>query len=788
MLAISIRPLRLTTAKTAGLLAILISTLMSTEMTLAEERLSVDTQTQPMTSEANELLFQVDINRQGLDETATLIKAGNGDFYASADDLKRWRLKLPAAQPLVVNDVRYYSLKAIAGLAYTVDERSLVIAITVPAQAFVGTSFDETDKNRPHAVAPGFGGFFNYDLLVERAAGQTHGSGLFELGFFNRFGVGVGSFLADDSGTTRRLTRLETTWTVDRPDKLASLRIGDAISRPGMWGRAVRFGGIQYATNFLTQPGLVTIPLQGVSGQAVLPSTVDVYVNNALTSRRDVAPGPFSISNVPVVTGQGDVQVVVRDIMGREQVITQAFYASSNLLAKGLQDFSFELGSVRRDFGLASNDYGRWFASGTYRKGLTSWFTGELHGEVEASQQNIGVGGVVLAPPFGVVNVSMAASRSPAGPGALATIGIDSVTSAFTVGAHAQWATPHFAQLGLDPGVPAPKLLTSFNIGVSMGRFGSVGLAHVFVDNRDHNLIQLMSLSYNVQLGRAGFMSIGVSKPLSGNGATTVGMTWTLPLNNRTSASVTMTRQQHSTEFLAQVQRSLPVGDGFGYSVQAGNNIQDASASLQTRVGTYNVEVAANRGRAGVRASAAGGVAFVDGTPRLSRQVTDSFALVKVPGFPKVGVYADNQLVSHTDANGLALLPRLRAYENNPISIEQADLPFDAKIGTLKLDAVPYFRSGMVLEFPITRSHGAVLTIDLENGGHLPAGATVKVAGQTEEFPVGHDGIVYLTGLSEQNRLQATWHDQQCDMTVRFPAGDDPLPDLGTHLCKGVRP
>ncbi|WP_230947109.1 fimbria/pilus outer membrane usher protein [Burkholderia territorii] len=764
---------------------------MSAQTTLAEERLVAAPAAQAshgMAGGPAELLYQVDINRQGLDETALLIKAADGEFYVSADDLKRWRLRQPDVAPLAGSDAPFYPLKAIAGLTYSVDEQSLTMAINVPAQAFVGATFDEADRHRAPAVEPGIGGFFNYDLLAEQAAGQTHGAGLFELGFFNRFGVGVGTFLADESGPARRLTRLETTWTTDRPGHLASLRIGDAISRPGTWGRAIRFGGIQYATNFATQPGLVTIPLQGVSGQAVLPSTVDVYVNNALTSTREVAPGPFAINNVPVVTGQGDVRVVVRDVMGREQVITQSFYASANLLKQGMQDYSYETGKERRDFGLASNDYGRWFASATHRIGLTDRFTGEIHAEAEGSRQNLGVGGVVLAGPLGVVNASAAASRSAGGPGALATIGAESQAGLVEIGAHAQWASPHFAQIGLEPGTLAPKLLTSVNVGVGMGRFGSLGLAHVFLDNRDGYKTQLLSLSYSAQLGRFGFANISVSKPLSGSGATIVGVAWTIPVDNRTSASVTLTRQQSGTEMLAQLQRSLPVGEGFGYSLQAGNDTQDASATLQTRTGTYSVEAASYRGRAGVRANAAGGIAFVDGTARLSRQITDSFALVKVPGFANVGILADNQLVARTDAGGVALLPRLRAYESNPISIEQADLPFDATIGTLKLDAVPYFRSGIALVFPITRSRGAVLTLDLENGTHLPAGATVTIDGQKDAFPVGRDGVVYVTGLSEQNHLHAAWRDRQCDVTVRFPAGDDPLPDLGTHLCKGVTP
>ena len=30
------------------------------------------------------------------------------------------------------------------------------------------------------------------------------------------------------------------------PDRLATLRVGDAISAPGAWGRSVRFGGVQF--------------------------------------------------------------------------------------------------------------------------------------------------------------------------------------------------------------------------------------------------------------------------------------------------------------------------------------------------------------------------------------------------------------------------------------------------------------------------------------------------------------------------------------------------------------
>ncbi len=97
--------------------------------------------------------------------------------------------------------------------------------------------------------------------------------------------------------------RLDTTWTRDFPDRMATLRVGDSISTPGPWGRAVRFGGLQFGTNFSTQPMLVTTPLLAAQGEAVVPSTVDVFVNGRPIASEQVPPGPFSIDRLPVLTG-----------------------------------------------------------------------------------------------------------------------------------------------------------------------------------------------------------------------------------------------------------------------------------------------------------------------------------------------------------------------------------------------------------------------------------------------------------------------------------------------------
>lgn len=78
------------------------------------------------------------------------------------------------------------------------------------------------------------------------------------------------------------------------------------------------------------------------------------------------------------------------------------------------------------------------------------------------------------------------------------------------------------------------------------------------------------------------------------------------------------------------------------------------------------------------------------------------------------------------------------------------DLPLDSRIDKLEINAVPYFRSGYYVEFPVRKANGALLRVVSPDGEPLPAGATVRIDEREEAFPIGLDGRIYVTGL-EQN-------------------------------------
>ena len=737
----------------------------------------------------------VDINRQQLDDDVLELVDRNGRIYFSAKDMLRWRLRLP--DPSTAVDYlgeKFYPLSAIAGARQEYDSTKLTLQIEVPTEAFAETTLATGRSTLPAAVRSGPGGFINYNFFASHAPDTTQRSGLFEFGYFNRYGVGTTNVLMNELGSAPSTIRLDSTWTVDDPEALTSLRFGDVINRAGTWGRSVQMGGIQYGTNFATQPGFVTFPLRSAAGEAVVQSTIDVFINNALVSRQSVPPGPFSVSNLPVVTGAGNVQLVVRDMFGREQLITQPFYASQALLRPGLQDFSYELGFVRENFGINSNDYGGALGSGTYRRGMSERFTGELRAEATRNRVTAGAGGDYLLREVGTLSGYFAASHAPAADGGLVRLGIERQARPWGLGARTQWMSSQFTQIGLLPSQLPPVQQSSLNLSYTAGVRGSLGLAYVTQQNRDQEDNRIATLSYSVSLGRLASFNVSAVRTLTGDRNTTIFAYVNIPIDQLTgmsfsSQSVRGGSAGNSNDFTASLQRNLPVGAGYGYRLLARTDgSREGTYSLQNNVGTYTVGTAETRGTTATRLEISGGIAGLGGDAFFSRRIDQSFAIARIPGYPNVRLRVDNQVAAVTDTAGNALIPRLRSYDRNIISIVQRDLPLDAKIDTYRIVVTPYYRSGADVTFAIKPSRGATLTINLEDGTPLPPEATVQIVGQPENYPVGYDGEVYLLGLAPANRVRVSWQGRSCEFDVAYAKDDDPLPDLGTYICKGVQP
>jgi outer membrane usher protein len=211
-------------------------------------------------------------------------------------------------------------------------------------------------------------------------------------------------------------------------------------------GWPVRFGGLQWARNFTTDPGFITFPTPAIGGLAEKPSVVDIYVNNVKSLSEQVPTGPFDLYNVPVTTGKGELSLIVKDLLGREYIVTVPYYASPSLLRKGLSDFSYETGFRRNNYSTKSNDYGSFLVSTTHRYGISETFTGEAHLEGEKDIGMASISGVWLHQSFGVFSLGIAGSHGNSGWGQQALLGYDYVSRRFSFGISSRMSTQRFVQ------------------------------------------------------------------------------------------------------------------------------------------------------------------------------------------------------------------------------------------------------------------------------------------------------------------------------------------------------
>src|SRR5205823_14333760 len=121
-------------------------------------------------------------------------------------------------------------------------------------------------------------------------------------------------------------------------------------------------------------------------------------------------------------------------------------------------------------------------------------------------------------------------------------------------------------------------------------------------------------------------------------------------------------------------------------------------------------------------------------------------------------------------AGGTALIPRLMAYQQNSVRIDPRELPVSAEIDSIEQIAVPAWRSGVKVIFPVRSGRGALLKIVFEDREPAPAGAVVQIEGDKETFYVARRGEAFVTGLQATNRLVLEWKDHRCAFEVVLAA------------------
>ncbi|MEO8460549.1 MAG: fimbria/pilus outer membrane usher protein, partial [Dokdonella sp.] len=434
----------------------------------------------------------------------------DGALWATNATLHQLGFVLPAGTP---DPVRVSSVR---GVQVTYDQAQQSVAIVAPLQ-LLQLATQKVGDQQPQAVTASTspGAVLNYSVYgIQSEHGVGSLSAFTELRAFNSLGVlsttALSQATLDNGNVANNAVRLDSSWSTSFPDKLLTLRVGDALTGATAWSRATRFGGIQFGTNFALQPYLVTTPLIAFFGQATLPSQVELLVNGIRQYSGSVPAGPFQLNSVPRINGAGTAQVVLTDALGRVNAVDFSLYNSQQLLQKGLSDWSAEIGRVREDYGLRSFEYGHdTMASATWRFGVTDNFTAEGHAETTSGLTNGGVGAVVLLGTAGVASASAASSRSRGTNGSQISLGYNWTDGRYNFAVNATQASEGFRDVAsLDGSAPA-RLSANGQAGFGTRNYGSFGIGYLHLHFQDEtnrygsaywfkSINQRLSLSFNV--------------------------------------------------------------------------------------------------------------------------------------------------------------------------------------------------------------------------------------------------------------------------------------------------
>jgi len=721
---------------------------------------------------AETLLVETRINDQPLTGIIVAERLGDGRLVVPADAWVEARLR-PAGEPVILPDGRRgYALESVSGLVYRLDRARLTLDITAPAAAFASTALTLDSRQASPPPTPPSGMYVNYDVFATRSQGNASGYGaLVEGVVFTGRGSLVASAALRGDDRTRSVIRADTFWRRDWPDRMESLVIGDTIGSSGAWSRPVRFGGLRYARDFSLAPGYVTYPTPSIPGSAALPSTVDVLINNRRSATSNVQTGPFELANVPVVTGAGEMQLVVRDLLGRETVISQSYYAAPQLLAPGLSDFSFEAGALRENYGTRSNDYGPAFGAGTYRVGLTDTLTGEVRGEAQRNRGAAGASMATVVGQLGVVGLSASYAVSNGERGGHYIAGVQRVGPAG--GASLAWS--HFdrgyRQFGAVATETRPRDEFVAGGGLALGLGMTAGLNFTRQTTWTGDRFALVGANVGVPLPRNVYVAVYGSKQLEPNDAWSVALSVIVPFDELRTISASSTRDfDGHVVNTVQATQSLPAGPGWGGRVAASDSqVQrlQADVAFNGSYGQLTANANLGDGSNAVRVGANGSFGRLQGVSFASPRIDQgAFAMVRVGDLENVPVSLSNQLVAVTDRNGIALVTGLLPFQTNQLTINPDQLPFGVEIGGVREAVIPYARSGTFVDFRVRRSRDALVILQRPDGTFVPAGARVTVAPGDQQFVVAKRGEVYLMDLGDDNRIEVRWKDGGCALPL----------------------
>ncbi len=761
-----------------------------------------------------QLFLNISVNSNISKDLISVRQDQDRKLYIRSRDLKTLRLKMeehiPDNQWVCINDLNGIQFK------YLENEQSL--NLKVPSNMLTGYSVDLSGQQitSPQLLKmkPLNAAILNYSLYNTITNDENVFSGTAE-GIFNS---AIGNFSSgvlyngsnETSYSHEKWVRLESKWQYVDPEKIRIYTLGDFISNSPDWGSSVRLAGFQWSSAYSQRGDIVTSALPQFSGSAALPSTLDLYVNQQKIYSGLVPSGPFDIKQLPFISGN-EVTLVTTDATGQQSITKKPYYFSSKILAKGINEFSVDVGVPRYNYGLYSNDYDDvTFASGAIRYGYSNSLT--LSGGAEASTDglsNLGTGFAKNVLGIGVINADIAASQYKDENGYSALLGLEGrISKNISFNTSYRKVFDNYFDLArvsqvrylkdnqinaesqsyLNYSALADEI---FRAGINYNFYAGYGiyLGYNQIKYSD-NSYKLLSTNLSGSLDKNWGFYASAYKDYENHKDYGIYFALRYTPSSKVNAITSVSSDSGSLRYRQEIfGLSEPQIGSFGWGGYVERD-QDANENNASVYASYRARAAYLTGRYNrfgdndqVALSATGSLVAAAGRIFAANEVGEGYAVVTNAG-PQSQILNGGVNLGATDKSGRFLIANLRPYMSHHIYLDPSYLPLEWEVNSTNQTVFVGYRQGTLVDFGAHQVISGLVKLVDQNNSPLMPGYTVRINGQQNGM-VGYDGEVFIPNLLKQNKLEIDLLDHgSCQVDFAYENKQYSAKKLGPYVCR----
>ena len=722
------------------------------------------------------------------------VLAPEGDIWMARSDFEQLGLKEGLGTDVQFNGTAYVSMKSITDLEYRINEKNVSLDVTASPALFREHDVDSS-YTKPYKVflTRESSAFLNYSVSYDYVDKEPNVNISGELGISSGDYLGITTHTYKKTEGVEKAVRLMTSLAYNDRNTLRTVTLGDFSASSGVLGSTILLGGLSYSTNFSMSPFFLKQPPLKLDGVLETPSEVEIYLDGTLVKKEKLSPGKFTFQNIPATTGYGMASMVIKDVFGRERIVTTPYYYSVRLLKKGLHEYSYNIGFIRNGFGVKDFSYGKPAFIGFHNYGFSRDLKIGYAAEASSGLLNIGPSVSFLAFNRGIVSASFAVSNNSGKSGLSGAIGYTYQSRNINAGLFLMSDSREYSNIVMKPSDDKAKLRFTGTIGFGGKRTGFLGAEYSQADMYQSSRLSRIAVSYNRSLTEriSLFITASQTHDVETNDEIFFGIH--VYLGKSISGSANYTKKDNAEIQRLTVQKNLPPGNGLGFRADMVNtndtDYVNGAVSYQNSYGLYRADVTGSGADTDYRLSASGGIGYIDKSIFFSRPITDSFAKVKVDKLEDVRVYYYGNDVGRTDKNGELIITNVRSFHDNKIGIESQDIPIDYSIESLSRYISPSFRSGSVVEFEVNRIQAVTGHLFIiREGAKIPLEFTrlsVQVKDGVVEGLVGRTGEFYLENLPPgRHPATSVYEEEECGFDMIIPESTEMFLDLGDIVCE----